>query len=256
MGRGRGAGRTGRRRRARPRFGSGHWVVARRGDLRRGFHNKDGYVASGTRSRARPPGSAAARRMAPREQRGRSGVHRAPAVGRGGTPMIRVLIVEDDFRVAEIHRAYVQRLEGFTVVAEAHTALEAPRLAEESPPDLVLLAVSLPDRSGLEVLLALRAPDHHPPDVIALPADTQAEPAGRPARPERWAGQGGEAAPGSDRPRARSSAMTWTRSRRRDSETGQSSVALPPGSGGSAIHSRSSAFTQYRIVSPRNARRA
>ena len=28
--------------------------------------------------------------------------------------MIRVLIVEDDFRVAEIHRAYVQRLEGFT----------------------------------------------------------------------------------------------------------------------------------------------
>jgi len=37
--------------------------------------------------------------------------------------MIRVLIVEDDFRVAEIHRAYVQRLEGFTVVAEA-TGLE------------------------------------------------------------------------------------------------------------------------------------
>src|SRR5207237_837306 len=171
MGRGRGAGRAGRRRRARLRFGSRHWLVARRGDLRRGFHNKDGYVASGTRSRARPPGSAAARRMAPREQRGRSGVHRAPAVGRGGTPMIRVLIVEDDFRVAEIHRAYVQRLEGFTVVAEAHTALEALRLAEESRPDLVLLDVYLPDRSGLEVLRALHAPGRHHVDVIAITAD-------------------------------------------------------------------------------------
>ena len=66
--------------------------------------------------------------------------------------MIRVLIVEDDFRVAEIHRAYVQRLEGFTVVAEAHTALEALRLAEESRPDLVLLDVYLPD--GVKPLVA------------------------------------------------------------------------------------------------------
>jgi len=85
--------------------------------------------------------------------------------------MIRVLIVEDDFRVAEIHRAYVQRLEGFTVVAEAHTATEALRLAEESRPDLVLLDVYLPDRSGLEVLRALHAPGRHHVAVIAITAD-------------------------------------------------------------------------------------
>src|SRR3989442_1125459 len=48
--------------------------------------------------------------------------------------MIRVLIVEDDFRVAEIHRAYLERLPGFSVIAEAHTAAEALRLAEESLP--------------------------------------------------------------------------------------------------------------------------
>jgi len=89
--------------------------------------------------------------------------------------MIRVLIVEDDFRVAEIHRAYVQRLEGFTVVAEAHNALEALRLAEESRPDLVLLDVYLPDRSGLEVLRALHAPGRHPVDVIAITADKDVE---------------------------------------------------------------------------------
>jgi len=89
--------------------------------------------------------------------------------------MIRVLIVEDDFRVAEIHRAYVQRLEGFTVVAEAHNALEALRLAEESRPDLVLLDVYLPDRSGLEVLRALHAPGRHHVDVIAITADKDVE---------------------------------------------------------------------------------
>ena len=89
--------------------------------------------------------------------------------------MIRVLIVEDDFRVAEIHRAYVQRLEGFSVVAEAHTAIEALRLAEESRPDLVLLDIYLPDRSGLDVLRSLRTPGRHPVDVIAITADKDVE---------------------------------------------------------------------------------
>ena len=89
--------------------------------------------------------------------------------------MIRVLIVEDDFRVAEIHRAYVQRLEGFTVVAEAHTAIEALRLAEESRPDLVLLDIYLPDHSGLDVLRSLRTPGRHPVDVIAITADKDVE---------------------------------------------------------------------------------
>ena len=89
--------------------------------------------------------------------------------------MIRVLIVEDDFRVAEIHRAYVQRLDGFAVVAEAHSAAEAIRLAEESRPDLVLLDIYLPDRSGLDVLRALRMPGRHPVDVIAITADKDVE---------------------------------------------------------------------------------
>ena len=89
--------------------------------------------------------------------------------------MIRVLIVEDDFRVAEIHRAYLERLPGFSVIAEAHTAAEALRLAEESRPDLVLLDIYLPDRSGLEVLRALHAPGRHPVDVIAVTAAMDVE---------------------------------------------------------------------------------
>jgi response regulator of citrate/malate metabolism len=38
---------------------------------------------------------------------------------------IRTLIVDDDFRVAGIHAAYVERIPGFTVVATVHTAAAA-----------------------------------------------------------------------------------------------------------------------------------
>jgi len=34
---------------------------------------------------------------------------------------IRTLIVDDDFMVAKVHRAYVERLAGFEVVGVAHT---------------------------------------------------------------------------------------------------------------------------------------
>ena len=53
--------------------------------------------------------------------------------------MIRTLIVDDDFRVADIHRGYVQRLQGFLVVGEAHTAGQALESVSRLRPDLVLL---------------------------------------------------------------------------------------------------------------------
>ena len=43
--------------------------------------------------------------------------------------MIRVLIVEDEPVIAEAHRAYVERLEGFSVAAVVHTAREAMQVA-------------------------------------------------------------------------------------------------------------------------------
>ena len=42
--------------------------------------------------------------------------------------MIRTLIVDDDFRVAALHRAYVEKVPGFTVVGEAGTGADALRL--------------------------------------------------------------------------------------------------------------------------------
>lgn len=89
----------------------------------------------------------------------------------GPVAPIRVLVVDDDFAVASVHRAYVEGLTGFTVVAEAHSAAQALRAADELRPDLVLLDIHLPDMSGLEVLQRLRArPGGQELDVIAITA--------------------------------------------------------------------------------------
>jgi response regulator of citrate/malate metabolism len=83
--------------------------------------------------------------------------------------MIRVLVVEDDFRVARIHAELTERVEGFSVVAQVHTASAAISAAAKHEPDLVLLDLYLPDAHGLEVLRRLRA-QAAPPDVMVLTA--------------------------------------------------------------------------------------
>ena len=88
---------------------------------------------------------------------------------------LRVLVVDDDFMVARVHRGLVERVPGFTVVGEAHTAAEALAAAERLAPDLVLLDVYLPDRSGLEVLRALRAQPGRSPDVLVVSASRDVE---------------------------------------------------------------------------------
>src|ERR1700704_998679 len=69
---------------------------------------------------------------------------------------VRTLIVDDDFMVAKVHRAYTERVPGFGVVGVAHTGAEALELADRLRPDLVVLDIYLPDVSGLEGLQRLR----------------------------------------------------------------------------------------------------
>ena len=85
--------------------------------------------------------------------------------------MIRVLVVDDDFRVAGIHAAFVTALPGFEVVGQAHTAVEALAACSTLRPDLVLLDNYLPDRTGLAVCADLAS---EPCDVIMVTADTEA----------------------------------------------------------------------------------
>ncbi|WP_353816695.1 response regulator [Agromyces sp. SYSU T00266] len=70
---------------------------------------------------------------------------------------IRVVIIDDDFAVAQVNRAFVDAQPGFTVVAEAHTGAAALEAIERHRPQLVLLDVYLPDLGGLDVLRRLRA---------------------------------------------------------------------------------------------------
>lgn len=71
--------------------------------------------------------------------------------------MIEVLVVDDDTRVARVNAAYVEKVPGFHVAAEAHSALEALDAVERLPRlDLILLDHYLPDRTGLEVVQEMR----------------------------------------------------------------------------------------------------
>ncbi|MFE2298209.1 response regulator [Streptomyces sp. NPDC059445] len=83
--------------------------------------------------------------------------------------MIDVLVVDDDFRVAEINAKYVGKVPGFRVAARAHSAAQALAAIERTPVDLVLLDHYLPDRTGLELVHRMRE-NGHGTDVIMITA--------------------------------------------------------------------------------------
>jgi response regulator of citrate/malate metabolism len=89
--------------------------------------------------------------------------------------VIRTLIVDDDFRVAAIHAAYVNKVDGFEVIAQAHTAAEAVDVVDRLRPDLMLLDLYLPDEHGLELVARLRDGGHPPVDVIVITAAKDAD---------------------------------------------------------------------------------
>ncbi|MFZ7944802.1 response regulator [Neobacillus sp. 19] len=69
-----------------------------------------------------------------------------------GNRDIEVLIVEDDLRVAEIQKRFLEQIEGFQTVGIAASYVEAKTLIEIMQPDLLLLDVFFPDMNGLDLL--------------------------------------------------------------------------------------------------------
>ncbi|MFJ3617262.1 response regulator [Streptomyces iakyrus] len=87
---------------------------------------------------------------------------------------IDVLVVDDDFMVARVHRAFVERVEPFRVVGTAHTGGQAIEAADELRPDLILLDLYLPDLFGLDVIPRLRTAGHDC-DVMVISAATEVD---------------------------------------------------------------------------------
>ena len=66
--------------------------------------------------------------------------------------MIKVLIAEDDPRIALLHQNMVEKIADFEVVAIANTITELKEYIHLMNPDLVLLDVYFPDGNGIDFL--------------------------------------------------------------------------------------------------------
>lgn len=66
------------------------------------------------------------------------------------TPVIPVLVVDDQAPFRAIARQVVELTPGFEVVGEAETGEDAIRLAAELRPEMVLMDINLPGISGIE----------------------------------------------------------------------------------------------------------
>lgn len=82
---------------------------------------------------------------------------------------LRVLIVEDDRRIAELHQRFCEKVSEVEVVGIALSIAEAQEMAEILEPELLLLDLYLPDGYGMDLLHQLRAAGYEV-DVILITA--------------------------------------------------------------------------------------
>ncbi|MDQ7731764.1 response regulator [Halomonas sp. SpR1] len=87
-----------------------------------------------------------------------------------------ILVVEDDFRIADIHRAFIEQSDGFYVVGMARNGDEAKAIMAEQAASiqLILLDAYLPDVEGLELLWAIRR-DYVHVDIVMVTAAREVE---------------------------------------------------------------------------------
>lgn len=81
------------------------------------------------------------------------------------TPSIRVLLVDDHPFLRQGVALSLQGAEGIEVCGEAPDSATAIRVASETKPDVIVTDLSLPDKSGLELVRILRDQD---PDLHIL----------------------------------------------------------------------------------------
>jgi two-component system, NarL family, invasion response regulator UvrY len=92
--------------------------------------------------------------------------------------MIRLALAEDHTIVRWALREALGQADDIEIVGEAGTAAETLAMIESARPDVILLDLSLPDRSGFEVLNELRVAETAPL-VVVLTWHTEASYAAR-----------------------------------------------------------------------------
>lgn len=70
--------------------------------------------------------------------------------------MLRVIIAEDDFRVAQVHEKFLAKIKGVEVLVKAKDCSETLSAVKKHQPDLVLLDNYMPDGLGIELIDELR----------------------------------------------------------------------------------------------------
>lgn len=80
---------------------------------------------------------------------------------------LTVLVVDDDFRVANLHAGIVESIAGFTVRGTANTLAAAREINADTAIDLALVDVYLPDGSGVDFVRELHC------DAMVLSAATE-----------------------------------------------------------------------------------
>jgi len=84
--------------------------------------------------------------------------------------MINVMIVEDDPMVREINERFLQKLEGYSLLASIGTIVEAEKLIEQIKPNLILLDMFFANGRGIDLLKWIRQNEYNI-DVIIISAD-------------------------------------------------------------------------------------
>ncbi|MCL1695320.1 MULTISPECIES: response regulator [unclassified Lysinibacillus] len=82
---------------------------------------------------------------------------------------LSVFIVEDDPMVLEVNKGFLNKLNGFQLVGESVNGRDAYKKIKNKKPNLILLDMFLPDMTGMELFLKLRA-DRIPSDIIMITA--------------------------------------------------------------------------------------
>ncbi|MCZ8518588.1 MULTISPECIES: response regulator [Paenibacillus] len=89
--------------------------------------------------------------------------------------VITVLIVDDDPKIAEINRRFVEKVPGFTVIGIATDESQAKEQLDILAPELVLLDIYIPNSSGLDILQHIRR-HYRDTGVIMITAAKEIEP--------------------------------------------------------------------------------